>query len=92
MNITYDELKMNNYKLIDVRESKFYNMGHLNGSINIPVNNILYNINILDKNNSYVFICESGKTSLKLSKLLNNLGYKTYSLEGGYINLINKNF
>lgn len=89
MNISFENYKNNKNKgtLIDIRDKFKYNMNHLNSSINIPVNEILYNVNILSKEKIYFLICDSGKVSFKLSRLLNNLGYKTYSIDGGYMSI-----
>ncbi len=89
MNISFDEYK-NKYTsgiTVDVRDGFKYNIRHINSSINIPVNDILSNVNILDKNKTYFLICDSGKVSLKLSRLLNNIGFNTYSIDGGYNNI-----
>ena len=70
--------------IIDIREKNKYFDFHLNNSINIPFTSLLINMNYyLDKNKNYLLICESGLKSKKTSIILNNNGYKTYSLKGG---------
>ncbi len=85
MNIDYKTfISKYNGDIIDIRDSYSFNKGHIPGSINLNINSILYNVNKLSKDKIYLLVCDTSKTSLKLSKILNSLGFNTYSLEGGY--------
>ena len=43
-NINVNELlKLNNINIIDIRSIEKYNFNHINGAINIPMNNLISN-------------------------------------------------
>lgn len=78
--------KYTNYRLIDIRPKEDYLKGHIPGSINIEVNNILaFPEKYLSKNITYIFYCDEGKTSIKLVNTLKR-NYDVLSLEDGYEN------
>jgi len=92
MSISYNELlNLSNVNIIDIRDNYSYNMGHLLGSINIPyeVLSLLY-YKYLDKDDIYYIYCSEGMKSMNLSQKLNMLGYKCYSIEGGYNSFKNR--
>lgn len=70
-----------NYKpsmgvLIDIREKVEYDKKHINGSINIPYNELIFNHNkYLDKNNKYFLICSGGIKSKRATNILSIYGY-----------------
>lgn len=46
---------------------------------------LLYNSQkYLNKSDEYYLLCDNGFSSLRISRILNSLGYKTYSIDGGY--------
>ena len=71
--------------VIDVRNADEYADGHINGSINIPVENIS-TVNY-DKETVIIVYCASGMRSADAAKELISLGYtNVYNLDGGIIN------
>lgn len=71
--------------LIDIRSVEKYNDNHIPGAINIPSDKLLANYRkYLDVNQTYYLYCQKGIKSLKVSQILNRLGYKTMNLNGGY--------
>ena len=69
-------------QLIDVRTQEEYKLGHINGAILHPVDEIeSFN---KDKNKTYYIHCKSGNRSAKASKYLAEQGYDVVNLEGGY--------
>lgn len=71
--------------VIDVRTADEYATGHIEGSINIPVDNIS-SINY-DKDALIIVYCASGMRSSNAAKTLANLGYTNiHNLDGGLIN------
>ena len=87
-NITVKELKnilSSKINIIDLRNSEKYNTSHIYNSKNIPYLELLRNPNkYLDKNSIYYLYCQYGKTSLRLSLILNNQGFNTINILGGY--------
>ncbi|HHX94073.1 MAG TPA: rhodanese-like domain-containing protein [Tenericutes bacterium] len=71
-------------KIIDIREKNEYKDHHLEGSINIPMNEILKNhYYYLNKEEKYYIICLSGIRSIKLCDELSKLGYKVINVKEG---------
>ena len=78
------------FNIIDIRDENDYNISHLLNSENITLYNLLANYKkILDKNKKYLIICKYGLASQKVVNILNNNGYNTFSLKGGYMSLMN---
>lgn len=82
--------KINSPKIIDIRDNYTYNMGHINGAINIPYYSLLSNYSIyLKKNEIYYLYCDYGKQSMEISNRLNLFGYHTYYIKEGYLDIKN---
>lgn len=89
-NISYDQAMQlaNEYgaKLIDVQLESDYYEKHLYGSVNIPVENIAYDISnvITNKNEILVVYCLKGIRSIAACDILTRLGYiNVYNIQGG---------
>ena len=79
-------LKENYVFLIDVRSSREFEEGHLNGAINVPVYNIEDKINDLvkDKQSTIILYCSTGSRSAKAKNILDKKGYENvYNLKDG---------
>ncbi len=69
-------------KIIDVSDKYTFKEYHLNGSINIPYDDLINNYRrYLNKTESYYLYCKSGKLSKRATMILSSLGYKAYYLE-----------
>ncbi len=92
-NISVDEIdKINGINIIDIRSIQSYNNNHIPNAINIPYEKLLINFReYLSSNQKYILYCQKGFTSKRLCQILNNYGYKTINLEGGYEEWIMKN-
>lgn len=72
--------------LIDIRDKYEYMLGNIHQSINIPYNYLMMNPeNYLEKDKIYYIYCDSGSKSRKVCTHLNQLGYHTVDLIGGYM-------
>ena len=76
-------LQNNEVVLLDVREPYEIEICKVKGSLFIPMNEILQNIEQLDKEKRYAVICHSGVRSLYVSNYLDSLGYSTLNVTGG---------
>ena len=72
--------------LLDVRNRKEYNEGHLKGAINIPLFEIKTEKSFINigKNNVIIVYCQTGIRSKKAIKILERNGYSNlYNLKDG---------
>ena len=86
MEIEYEDIKyLENINIIDIRDHYLYERGHIKGSKNIPLR-VLKTMpeKYLSIDEAYYLICETGFNSKRLSGILNNKGYHTYSIKKGY--------
>ena len=75
----------NNLILLDVRTVKEYQSGHIKNSINIPHDQLILNVNVLDqyRNQSIVVFCRSGRRAqLVIDTLIENKFNQIVDLEG----------
>lgn len=70
--------------LLDTRTTMEYNRGHINGFINIPVDELREHISELDKSNPVYVICQSGLRSYIASRILTGNGFDVYNFAGGF--------
>lgn len=86
MEISIEEVRKKGYKnIIDIRSNDIFNKGSIVNAINIPRRILLVKPELyLKKNKTYYLYCDEGEFSKKVSKELNELGYNTYSIKGGY--------
>ena len=86
MEITFKELlELNNPNIIDIRSIEKYNDNHVPGSVNINYNLLISNPGkYLSKDMTYYIYCQRGITSINLVEFLRRLGYRVYSIIGGY--------
>ena len=83
--ITTTDNKSYRNVLIDIRDKYEYILGHIKKAINIPYNYLMLMPEVyLDFNTTYYIYCDTGNKSRKVCCFLNNLGYKTVDLIGGY--------
>jgi len=81
-----EQLKHDNPPLVlDVRNEKEWNAGHLEGSLNIPLNHLRERVGEIDLNRMVVVHCEGGYRSAIASSILANLGRSNImDMVGGY--------
>ena len=70
--------------LLDVRTVGEFNMGHMDGFKNIPVDELRERINEIEKGKPVYLICQSGLRSYIASRILEGNGYETYNFSGGF--------
>ena len=75
--------------IIDIRDSKKFNLGHIPNAINIDSYELVYNTSkYLKKDEKYYICCDSGVTSKRVVSMLNKKGYNTVNIDGGYKNYL----
>ena len=70
--------------LLDVREKLEYEEGHIEGFINIALDNLREAINGLDKKKTVYVNCHSGIRSYTAARILSQNGFNVFNLSGGY--------
>ena len=70
--------------LLDTRTQSEYARGHVDGFINIPVNDLRENIDKLDKSKPVYVMCQSGLRSYISCRILAGEGFDGYNFSGGY--------
>ena len=89
--ITVKELKNkfdnnDDFMLLDVRNIQEVLFSKINGSIHIPMNEIMSRINELDSNKEIIIQCKSGKRSARVCEYLMTQNFKNVkNLTGGII-------
>ena len=86
--VNYDEfwdfVKENNAVILDVRTSKEFSGGYIEGAININVDDLRENLQNLDKNKVYAIYCQVGLRGYLANRIMRNNGFKAVNLNGGY--------
>lgn len=81
-----DLYKLNNPIIVDIRNSYYFEMGHMKGAISIPYYNLLNNYShYLNKYSVYYLYCDTGEQSMEIANRLNNFGYHVMNVAGGYL-------
>jgi rhodanese-related sulfurtransferase len=71
-------------QFIDVRTPEEYAAGHAYRARNIPLDKLMDNLGVIEKNEPVYLICQTGRRSLEAAKMLNGAGYpQTISIAGG---------
>lgn len=74
----------NNVTLLDVRSEEEYLNGHMEGAINIPVDELRERIGELDKSKTIIEYCQVGLRGYIADRILTQEGFKVYNVTGGY--------
>lgn len=70
--------------LVDVRTQAEYAAGHIDGFINLPVDQLREHLEQLDKTKPVYLVCQSGLRSYIASRILKGSGFACSHLAGGY--------
>lgn len=83
-----EALKDPNVQIIDVRSFMEYQMGHVSGSVNIPLNEIPQHvIEFKSATGPLVFCCASGNRSGQAAYYLQESGVENVCNGGGWMNV-----
>lgn len=85
--IKANELKADEYTLIDVRTSEEFDEGTIYSARNIDIDadDFTKKIQLLDKNSALIIFCKSGGRSQKAYQILKEEGFTNVKeIEGGY--------
>ena len=86
--VNYDEfwdfVKENDAVILDVRTSKEFSGGAIEGAININIDDLRANLEKLDKNKMYAIYCQVGLRGYLANRIMRNNGFRAVNLNGGY--------
>lgn len=86
--VNYDEfwdfVKENDAVILDVRTSKEFSGGAIEGAININVDDLRANLEKFDKNKMYAIYCQVGLRGYLANRIMKNNGFRAVNLNGGY--------
>lgn len=86
--ITLQELRkwrLDEYRLVDVRDEMSFSYGHLPGAEHVPEQQISDGWVPPEDGRKTVLYCKKGETSLEAAGFLQEKGHTVYSLKGGYL-------
>ena len=87
----YAQLVKEGAIILDVRSKGEYAGGHINGSINISVDQLASNLhNFKDKTKPVITCCASGMRSASAKSILKSNGFTEVHNGGGWMSLQNK--
>ena len=78
-----DFLSLKNVSVIDVRDDEEYAMGHIPGSIHMPLDTFDQSLFKLNKDEVHYIICQSGARSQFACMIAASQGYKVVNMLGG---------
>ena len=77
--------------ILDVRTEKEFDMGHIEGAFNIPIDELRGNLDKLDRKCKIVVYCRTSYRSYLAYLILKNSGFKNvWNLNGSYLSWIRK--
>ncbi|MFO7874954.1 MAG: rhodanese-like domain-containing protein [Desulfovermiculus sp.] len=80
-----NDVSARDLNIVDVRQSKEYEQGHIPGSRLVPLPELGDRLDELDPEQSTLVYCATGMRSSSAAQILARQGYKTvYNLEGGF--------
>ncbi len=78
------QLKKDGAQLVDVRTAAEYAMGHIEGAVNIPLDQLRSRQGELDIKRTVYLYCHSGQRSYTALRILASSGFEVKHLAGGY--------
>ncbi|MBV7274128.1 CoA-disulfide reductase [Clostridium sp. PL3] len=88
----YSNYNKENTILLDVRTDIEFNNGHIEGALNIPVDDLRERLGELDKNKEIIEYCQVGLRGYVASRILSQNGFKVKNITGGYKSMSILNF
>jgi len=79
-----EKIKSEDYILLDVRSDLEFENGHLEGAVNIPVDDLRIRMGELDKSKTIVEYCQVGIRGYIADRILTQNGFKVLNITGGY--------
>jgi rhodanese-related sulfurtransferase len=88
--VDYAELCRKGAQIIDVRTATEYKLGHIRGSLNIPLQTLNQSLGKIKKDSPVITCCASGMRSASASSILKSAGFGDVHNGGGWVSLQKK--
>lgn len=88
--VNYADLLNRGAKIIDVRTPSEYKSGHIQGSINIPLQDLSKKVGKINKETPIITCCASGIRSASAKRLLKSMGFSEVHNGGAWHSLEQK--
>lgn len=79
----YENIFPSNPPIVDVREAPEFNSGHIPGSINIPIRDIVTHLERIDTEQTYYFVAHTDHRSQVVTAFLASQEFDVVELVGG---------
>ena len=66
----------NNAVIIDVRSESEFNSGNIEGSVNVPLKDLMYRVNEFKKDKKYITVCTVGMRAESAKKFFKKRGFQ----------------
>ncbi len=80
----WEDLKKEKIFLLDVRDPSEYKKGHIDGAVNIPLNDLRQRMGEIPKDREVWAYCFVGQRSYYAARALSQYGYNIKNISGGY--------
>ena len=81
----FSKIDKGEFVIIDIRDSESFNLGHIDGAINLSNSNISDFTSNTEKNKNILVYCYHGNSSKSVAEFLASHNFNNvYSLDGGY--------
>ncbi len=77
--------RLDQVQLVDVRYEKEWQVGHIEGAVNIPEDDLPERLGELDRDRPVVTVCRAGTRSEEAAGWLRGQGFDAESLDGGML-------
>ena len=77
--------QLDRLQLVDVRDASEWQVGHIEGAVNIPEDALPDRVDDLDRDRPVVTVCRAGTRSGEAAEWLRGEGFKAQSLDGGML-------
>ena len=71
------------FTLLDVRDEAAFYEGHLEGAVNIPLEELEMRADEISRDRPVIVYCGHGSRSMQAARFLDQLGYRAASVVGG---------
>lgn len=81
------ETQEEDYTLLDVRNTEEYEISHMEGAINLPLNSLRSRMGEISKDKKVIVYCQVGLRGYVADRLLTQHGYEVQNVSGGYVSV-----